>query len=89
MLKRAKTILFSTFFAILILSHNKEGVDISMRKDITIEKLMLGGEIVNKSALAKQYGCCWRTIDRRLNPDKYFKEKNLEFISLYLIHIKT
>ena len=46
-----------------------------MRKDITIEKIMLGGEKVNKSALARQYGCCWRTIDRRLNPDKYKKEK--------------
>ena len=46
-----------------------------MRKDITIEKLMLGGEKVNKSELSRQYGCCWRTIDRRLNPDKYKKEK--------------
>ena len=46
-----------------------------MRKDITIEKIMLGGESVNKSALARQYGCCWETIDRRLNPDKYKKEK--------------
>lgn len=46
-----------------------------MRKDITIEKLMLGGEKVNKTALAKQYGCCWRTIDKRLNPKKYMKEK--------------
>ena len=64
-----------TLFVILVLSHNKEGVDISMRKDITIEKLMLGGEIVNKSALARQYGCCWETIDRKLNPDKYKKEK--------------
>ena len=27
------------YFDILILSHNKEGVDISMRKDITIEKI--------------------------------------------------
>ena len=44
-----------------------------MRKDITIEKLMLGGEKVNKSELSRQYGCCWRTIDRRLNPDKYKK----------------
>lgn len=44
-----------------------------MRKDITIEKLMLGGENVNKSALARQYGCCWRTIDKRLNPEKYKK----------------
>ena len=48
-----------------------------MRKDITIEKLMLGGEKVNKSSLARQYGCCWRTIDRRLNPNKYFKEKKI------------
>ena len=46
-----------------------------MRKDITIEKIMLGGEKVNKSELARQYGCCWETIDRRLNPDKYKKDK--------------
>ena len=46
-----------------------------MRKDITIEKIMLGGEKMNKSELARQYGCCWRTIDKRLNPDKYKKEK--------------
>ena len=46
-----------------------------MRKDITIEKIMLGGERLNKSALARQYGCCWRTIDRRLNPNKYKKER--------------
>ena len=44
------------YFDILILSHNKEGGDISMRKDITKEKLMLGGERLNKSALARQYG---------------------------------
>ena len=48
-----------------------------MRKDITLEKIMLGGEKVNKSALARQYGCCWETIDRRLNPDKYKKEKKV------------
>ena len=46
-----------------------------MRKDITIELLIDGGEKINKSALARQYGCCWRTIDRRLNPDKYKVEK--------------
>ena len=28
------------YFDILILSHNKEGVDISMRKDITREKYL-------------------------------------------------
>ena len=46
-----------------------------MRKDITVEKIMLGGERVNKSELARQYGCCWRTIDRRLNPNKYVFDK--------------
>ena len=48
-----------------------------MRKDITFEKLTLGGEKLNKSALARQYGCCWETIDRRLNPDKYKKERKI------------
>ena len=46
-----------------------------MRKDITINNLIEGGEKINKSALARQYGCCWRTIDRRLNPEKYKHEK--------------
>lgn len=32
---------------------------------------MRGGEKMNKSALARQYECSWRTIDRRLNPNKY------------------
>ena len=35
----------------LILSHNKGEVDVSMRKYITIEKIMLGGKKLNKSAL--------------------------------------
>lgn len=48
-----------------------------MRKDITIEKILLGGDKLNKSALARQYGCCFRTIDRRLNPEKYKKEKKV------------
>ena len=51
-----------------------------MRKDITLEKIMSGGERLNKTALANQYGCCWRTIDRRLNPEKYQKEKKIRFI---------
>lgn len=46
-----------------------------MRNDIAIKKLTLGGDKVNKSALARQYGCCWETIDRRFNPEKYKKEK--------------
>ena len=45
-----------------------------MRKDIRIEKIINGGDSINKSELARQYNCCWRTIDRRLNPDKYKKE---------------
>lgn len=69
--------MFMTLFDIFITSHNKKGVDISMRKDITIEKIMLEGSKINKTELAKQYGCCWRTIDRRLNPDKYKKEKKV------------
>lgn len=46
-----------------------------MRKDIKIENMNVGGEKVNKSALARQYGCCWETIDIRLNLEKYKKEK--------------
>lgn len=46
-----------------------------MRKDITFEKLTLGGEKLNKSALARQFGCFWETVDRRLNPHKYQKER--------------
>ena len=46
-----------------------------MIKDTTIEKIIIGGEKVNKSELARQYDCCRRTIDRRLNPEKYKKEK--------------
>ena len=49
----------------------------SMRKDITVEKLTLGGEKLNKSALARQFGCCWENIDRRLNATGvYFLLKN-------------
>ena len=46
-----------------------------MRKDISAERLTNGGEKVNKSALARQYECCWRTVDKRLNPEKYKKAK--------------
>ncbi len=46
-----------------------------MRKDITVEKLKLGGTKVNKTQLARQFNCCWETIDRRLNPGKYQKDK--------------
>ena len=30
---------------------------------------------MNISETARQYGCCWRTIDRRLHPEKYKKDK--------------
>ena len=46
-----------------------------MRKDVTLNAIIKGGDKINKSALARQYGCCWETIDRRLNPDKYKRER--------------
>ena len=46
-----------------------------MRKDITLESIMEGEEKMNKTELARQYGCCWRTIDKRLHPEKYKKQK--------------
>ena len=55
-----------------------------MRRDITIEKLRLGGDKMNVSALARQYGCCWRTVDRRLNPEKYKKEHKKRIYSSIL-----
>ena len=60
-----------------------------MRKDITIEKIMLGGKKMNKTALAKQYGCCWRTVDRRLNPDKYKKDKKIRIYKSILDPFKN
>ena len=70
-------IIFISFLVFLIYLYYLiiGGVDISIRKDITIEKILLEGDKVNKSELARQYGCCWETIDRRLNPDKYKKER--------------
>jgi len=60
-----------------------------MRKDITIEKLVIGGEKMNKSELARQYDCCWRTIDRRLNPEKYKKEKKRRIYTSKLDEFKN
>ena len=60
-----------------------------MRKDITFEKLTLGGEKLNKSALARQFGCCWETIDRRLNPDKYKKERKIRIYNSMLDQYKN
>ncbi len=60
-----------------------------MRKDISINRLMLGGEKVNKSELARRYNCCWETIDRRLNPDKYKKEKKVRVYTSILDPYKS
>ena len=47
-----------------------------MITDITVEKIIKGGDVkLNKSELARQYGCCWKNIDRRLNPNKYVHER--------------
>ena len=59
-----------------------------MRKDISIEKLTNGGGKINKSELSRQYNCCWRTIDRRLNPDKYKKEKKIRIYTSKLDDFK-
>ena len=59
-----------------------------MRKDISIEKLTNGGGNINKSELSRQYNCCWRTIDRRLNPDKYKKEKKIRIYTSKLDDFK-
>ena len=64
-----------TLFDILKLSHKVERDEKSMRKDITFEKLKTGDEKMNKSAQARQYGCCWRTIDKRYHPEKYYKKR--------------
>ncbi|MEG0578129.1 MAG: IS21 family transposase [Bacilli bacterium] len=60
-----------------------------MRKDITANRLIDRGEGMNKSALARQYNCCWETIDRRLNPDKYKKEKKLRIYTSKLDSFKN
>ena len=43
-----------------------------MRKDITISNInMKEGVKINISETARKYNCCWRTIDRRIHPEKY------------------
>lgn len=46
-----------------------------MRKDITTEKIMKEGGKINVSALARQYSCCWETMDRRVHPERYVHER--------------
>lgn len=61
-----------------------------MRKDITTEKIYReGGEKVNVSAMAKQYGCCWLTIDKRVHPEKYKKERKKRIYHSILDKHKT
>ena len=50
------------------------------RKDIVTENLMNGCVKINKSALVRQCGCCWETIDRRLNPEKYKYKRKTRYI---------
>lgn len=46
-----------------------------MRKDVENQIYMIGGEIVNKSEMARRYGCSWKTVDRKINPRKYERPK--------------
>ena len=47
-----------------------------MRKDITVENFYgKEGEKVNVSSLARQYNCCWLTMDKRIHPEKYKHER--------------
>ena len=50
---------------------------------------MLVGEKLNKSELVRQYCCCWITIDRRLNPEKYKKEKKKRIYTSKLDEFKN
>ena len=42
-----------------------------------------------KSELVRQYCCCWITIDRRLNPEKYKKEKKKRIYTSKLDEFKN
>lgn len=46
-----------------------------MRKDVENQIYMIGGEILNKSEVARRFGCSWKTVDRKINPSKYTKVK--------------
>ena len=46
-----------------------------MRKDVENQIYMIGGEILNKSEVARRFGCSWKTVDRKINPTKYTKDK--------------
>ncbi len=42
-----------------------------MRRDVENQIYMMGGEILNKSEVARRLGCSWKTVDRKINPTKY------------------
>ena len=44
-----------------------------MRRDVENQIYMIAGDIVNKSEIARRFGCSWKTVDRKINPDKYSK----------------
>ena len=47
-----------------------------MRRDVENQIYKLGGgDIVNKSEVARRLGCSWKTVDRKINPEKYNKNK--------------
>ena len=47
-----------------------------MRKDVENQIYMMGGEkILNKSEIARRFGCSWKTVDKKINPSKYVKNK--------------
>lgn len=46
-----------------------------MRKDVENQIYMIGGDFVNKSEIARRFGCSWKTVDRKINPTKYSKDK--------------
>lgn len=63
-----------TLFDILITSDNNEEDDISIRKDITIEKII--------NCINENMGVIFYTINYWLNPDKCKKEKKVR-INVY------
>lgn len=57
------------------MKEKKKGDDI-MRKDVENQIYMMGGEMMNKSEIARRFGCSWKTVDRKINPEKYIKNNN-------------
>lgn len=62
-----------------------------MRKDVVIEIFFRkDGEKLNISEEARRFGCCWRTIDKRVHPEKYKnKEKKARTYTSILDQYKS